>query len=539
MHHLDPTDEAMENQMPGMLFAANATNEERMLQTLGMLAVELRGEGGEDLNLAEDTSAEITIPVDPSLISIAPPTIPLWSFDEFYGYWKEQGEATLVGNTYVGSVSHFSFWNLDAQFPAVQLCITLVNEDGTPLANQYTTLTHFNPEYLYPTSGGSTDDMGQVCGLVPQDEVLEFNVFNYDACGSASIHTESIGPFSEDSNITVTVMTDTPDVTTETITGIFNDCDGNPVTDGYVILNYGGQLFYENVSDGNFEISLIRCNDDLQFTVEAIDFNTTQTSTALTYTFNTPLTDLGTITACDAIQEFLTYQVDDHPVINYITNLFTIYEGPGGSIIAGHESELGFFSLDIFSSNGVGQYNTQTDNISFFFQDENGDGISPNVPNADITFGGVGSGTEVDYLQVHANADDGVEFFGGAVDVKHLVLTGNKDDSIDWDNGFKGRIQHVFVQHAANAGEANRAIEADNDGSTPDKEPMSNPTIANMTIIGNNFDTADKDSEGIYLREGTQASIYNSVITGAAGECFEVEGVDVNQNGHLTNPVGC
>ncbi|WP_448211981.1 hypothetical protein [Colwellia sp. MEBiC06753] len=151
--------------------------------------------------------------------------------------------------------------------------------------------------------------------------------------------------------------------------------------------------------------------------------------------------------------------------------------------------------------------------------------IAPDNELNGITFGGVGAGTTVDYIQVHANADDGVEFFGGAVDIKHLVLTGNQDDSIDWDNGFRGRLQHVFVQHAANAGEANRAIEADNDGSTPDKDPMSNPTIANMTIIGNNFDTADQDSEGIYLREGTSTSIYNTVVTGPEemGECLEFE----------------
>lgn len=152
--------------------------------------------------------------------------------------------------------------------------------------------------------------------------------------------------------------------------------------------------------------------------------------------------------------------------------------------------------------------------------------IAPDNELNGITFGGVGSGTTVEYIQVHANADDGVEFFGGAVNVKHLVLTGNQDDSVDWDNGYRGKLQHIFIEHAKNAGEANRAIEADNDGSTPDKEPQSNPTLANMTIIGNNFDTADKDSEGIYLREGTAAKIFNTVITGPSemGECFEIEG---------------
>ena len=152
--------------------------------------------------------------------------------------------------------------------------------------------------------------------------------------------------------------------------------------------------------------------------------------------------------------------------------------------------------------------------------------IAPDNELNGITFGGVGSGTTVDYIQVHENADDGVEFFGGAVNVKHLVLTSNKDDSVDWDNGFRGNLQHVYIEHAKNAGEANRAIEADNDGSNPGKEPQSNPTIANMTIIGNNFDTADKDSEGIYLREGTAATIVNTLITGPAemGECLEFEG---------------
>jgi hypothetical protein len=158
--------------------------------------------------------------------------------------------------------------------------------------------------------------------------------------------------------------------------------------------------------------------------------------------------------------------------------------------------------------------------------------IAPDNELNGITFGGVGSGTEVDYVQVHANADDGVEFFGGTVSVKHLVLTGNQDDSIDWDNGYRGSIQYAYVEHDKSDGEANRGIEADNDGSTPSKTPMSDVMISNMTIVGNAYTSTDKDSEGVYLREGTRASIYNSVITGAGGECFEVEGNDTSI-GHL------
>lgn len=151
--------------------------------------------------------------------------------------------------------------------------------------------------------------------------------------------------------------------------------------------------------------------------------------------------------------------------------------------------------------------------------------IAPDNELNGITFGGVGSGTDVDYVQVHANADDGVEFFGGTVNLKHLVLTSNQDDSVDWDNGFRGKLQYVYVEHDKASGDANRGIEGDNDGSTPDIAPQSNPTIANMTIIGNNFDGTEDDSEGIYLREGSGAQMYNMLVTGPAGmgECFEVE----------------
>ncbi|MEJ6556759.1 MAG: hypothetical protein QNL41_02590, partial [Flavobacteriaceae bacterium] len=113
LHLLNPTDENMQQQMPGMLLAENLENEARMLETLGMLAVELRSETGEKLNLSEGTTATISVPLDPEILASAPNEIPLWYFDEDNGYWIEEGSATLQGTKYVGTVSHFSFWNCD------------------------------------------------------------------------------------------------------------------------------------------------------------------------------------------------------------------------------------------------------------------------------------------------------------------------------------------------------------------------------------------------------------------------------------------
>lgn len=156
--------------------------------------------------------------------------------------------------------------------------------------------------------------------------------------------------------------------------------------------------------------------------------------------------------------------------------------------------------------------------------------IAPDNELNGITFGGVGSGTTVEYLQVHQNADDGIEMFGGNVNFKYVVLSSIQDDSIDWDNGWQGNIQYVLVKHAADNSDANRAIEADNDGGNPAAEPQSLPTIANFTVIGNDFAGTDA-AEGIYLREGTGANFFNTIVTGSAGmgECFEVESEAVTQ----------
>ncbi len=305
LHHLDPTDANVNLQMPGMLYAENENNEERMLQTLGMLAVELRGTSGEDLNLAEGSSAEIKIPVDPSILSMAPSTIPLWYFDEDKGYWIEEGQATLIGSNYIGTVTHFSFWNCDIPAEAINLCVTVINEDETAFANTKVTIT----SSTYGTRSGYTNELGEVCGLVPSGETLEINVYDFDICGSNVIYTAAIGPYTSDDALTVTI-TESSDIIQETVSGTFADCDENLITNGYVVITYGDQQFYDTVTDGVFEINMLRCSASDSFSIEAIDYDNLQTSGAINYTFNTPQTHLGTLLSCNTITEFIQYNID-------------------------------------------------------------------------------------------------------------------------------------------------------------------------------------------------------------------------------------
>lgn len=133
-----------------------------------------------------------------------------------------------------------------------------------------------------------------------------------------------------------------------------------------------------------------------------------------------------------------------------------------------------------------------------------------------IAFQGVGSGTTIEYVQVHMNSDDGVEFFGGAAQAKYLVLTGIGDDSIDWTDGWQGKIQYAVVQQYGD--EADRGIEADNLEGNPSAEPRSMPMLSNITLIGGgNGDT------GLLLRRGTAGQYWNFVITNFYDACIDLD----------------
>jgi len=99
-----------------------------------------------------------------------------------------------------------------------------------------------------------------------------------------------------------------------------------------------------------------------------------------------------------------------------------------------------------------------------------------------LTLGGVGAATTFDYIEVIANADDGLECFGGAAQLKHLIISYCGDDFIDYDEGFSGKIQFALVYQDPNDGD--RIGEHDG-GTTPeDGNPFAKPHFVNMTYIG-------------------------------------------------------
>jgi hypothetical protein len=66
-----------------------------------------------------------------------------------------------------------------------------------------------------------------------------------------------------------------------------------------------------------------------------------------------------------------------------------------------------------------------------------------------ITFGGVGSGTVVENIEVIGNQDDGIEWFGGTVNCKNVAVWNVGDDGLDTDQAFRGTIENFAIISAA------------------------------------------------------------------------------------------
>ena len=153
-----------------------------------------------------------------------------------------------------------------------------------------------------------------------------------------------------------------------------------------------------------------------------------------------------------------------------------------------------------------------------------------------ISFGGVGSSTIVENLEVYSTFDDGVEMFGGSFDITNLVAVYVRDDSIDIDEGYNGTITNALVVQSANDG--NHCIESDGIGSYGDLDQAtrddfvarglnSAPTINNLTcIISANVPGTHDPGAGWRFREGIHPVVNDSLVISSFGTNDQASGDD-------------
>ena len=191
--------------------------------------------------------------------------------------------------------------------------------------------------------------------------------------------------------------------------------------------------------------------------------------------------------------------------------LILLGKAPINSVLTGSTSTSEIGSLpyggsDASDNSGVIQY------LRVEYSGGAADGQSE---NNGLSFYGVGNGTVVQYVESFEGKDDGFEFFGGTVNVSYLASINNQDDSIDWTEGFSGRITNAYVKHGA---DHDHGIEADgynsDYGNNASPKFWANPTLTNITIIGNGSADAANTSDAVRLRVGTKATLNNIYIKG-------------------------
>ncbi len=303
---LDPTASDLAQRMPGDLRAFNEEEDQVQLTTYGMIGVELEGSGGEKLNLADGQTASIEFPVPSSLLGNAPDNIPLWYFNEANGYWEEEGSAVLDGNKYVGSVSHFSFWNCDVPSDLVFIEGLVTNENGG--------VTDVSIVISVVSSGisavGSTDEEGFYSGYVPADEALIITI--NDVCGN-EIYSAEIGPFAEDATIP-TILVNIGSANLLTISGTLINCDDpidNTVSNGYLLVTYDNQYTILNVdANGYFNSTISVCNAT-SITTKGYDLENIRQSNEVTHDITgISSLDLEEVSICEEIDEYLIYTIN-------------------------------------------------------------------------------------------------------------------------------------------------------------------------------------------------------------------------------------
>lgn len=163
--------------------------------------------------------------------------------------------------------------------------------------------------------------------------------------------------------------------------------------------------------------------------------------------------------------------------------------------------------------------NDDSGSIQYLRVEYSGGAADGQSENNGLSFYGVGSGTLVEYVESFEGKDDGFEFFGGTVEVSYLFSVNNQDDSIDWTEGFSGKITNAYVLHGASH---DKGVEADgyNTDFSNAGGYYSKPEVTNLTIIGQgNTD----GTEAIRLRAGTQG-IFNNVYIQGFQEGFDLDG---------------
>lgn len=140
-----------------------------------------------------------------------------------------------------------------------------------------------------------------------------------------------------------------------------------------------------------------------------------------------------------------------------------------------------------------------------------------------LTLGGVGSGTTISHVEVVANVDDGVEFFGGTVNASNLLVWAVGDDALDIDQAYSGTIDNAVVILGGNS---DHGLEIDG----PEGSSVGAYTLQNVTMKGNLVTAAGEYADYRSNAMGANNNIFAFGFKDSSDVELDNDGVAANYN---------
>ena len=361
--YLDPMAEDVAQRMPGDLRGVGSDGKETLLQSFGMMVVEMEGDAGERLQIAGGKTASIRMKIPDALKETAPATIPLWYFNDTTGRWIQQGSANRHGNYYVGQVPHFSWWNCDAPTGLVSFHVRLRDRHDNPLPFTYLKWS----SATMGTRGGFTDAEGNASGLIPKGQVLRMEAVNN--CGNVLVGLNA-GPALTDLDMGVLTVAD--DRAILTLTGTAVDCEGVAVDSGYVSVMVEGQVYRAHVVKGAFSVAIARCSDAAtDAVIFSGNYKTSQQSDAVLLSVTTGSMNAGQLKVCGgSLDQYFNISFkgkDYHITLPWDTECYGYSDRFYGIVLDSSGNSEGVdmaFFIRTSEFAGVGTYNPVASTIS-------------------------------------------------------------------------------------------------------------------------------------------------------------------------------
>jgi hypothetical protein len=133
------------------------------------------------------------------------------------------------------------------------------------------------------------------------------------------------------------------------------------------------------------------------------------------------------------------------------------------------------------------------------------------APLTAITFTALGSGTQLDHIMAKQTKDDGLEWYGGTCNLRYGLSVAVEDDSVDCEYGWQGHAQFVACIQKPAAG--NNGWQIAEDDTQPRLEPLTLPTLCNVTLLGA-YASGSRSAYGLRVRRFAGVNLYNGILQG-------------------------